>query len=91
MAGNTSHNDEGANVWESRIRWILGVAVLIAVNFASVSYYAGGYSRDIETNRNTINSLELNTVNKDQFNELKSDLKEIRSDIKELVKDGRRK
>jgi uncharacterized membrane protein YgaE (UPF0421/DUF939 family) len=91
---NTStHENEMSSglIWEARIRWFLGIGALVVVNFASVSYYAGSYTKDIEANKAKISTLENNTINKDQFNELKNDLKDIQKDIKDLIKDGRKK
>lgn len=78
-----SDEKENSTVW---VRWGGTIAIVIIVNFMSAAYFMGGTENKVQQNDKRITNLESDRVTREQFNELKIDLKEIKSDVKELGK-----
>lgn len=67
-------------------RWGVTVGIVVAVNFASASYYFGETNRAIQDNRRRIDALETNRVTTDQIEQIRLDLREVKSDVKDMLK-----
>lgn len=64
------------------IRW--GVSIIIVLG--GWVYLAGSTTEKVSLLKQEVDELKLNRVTRDQFLEMKSDVKEIKQDLKELSK-----
>ena len=71
------------------IRWFVTIAIIVVANAATAAWWVSASSAKIDRNEQRILKLENDGVTKDQFMELKSDLKDVRTDVKELLRQRR--
>jgi len=77
---------QDSTVW---IRWSGTIAIVVGVNFVSAAYFVGGTESKVQQGEKRLERLEADQVTRDQFNELKIDVKEIKQDVKDLGKSRR--
>lgn len=74
------------NLWTG----MLGITITIISVLVGVGVTAGSYAADLSEAKQKIDSLEKQVVTKEEFRELKSDVKEIKKEIFEIGKAARK-
>lgn len=68
-------------------RWVVTLIAVVATNVGTMAYMSGTYTKQIENNVLKIQDLERavrEAPTRNEWSDIKGDLKEIKADIKEL-------
>lgn len=66
------------------VRWIVGIAILLAAYLHTASTFAGESKNRLEQAEKRLEKLEVQQITPDRMKALEENVKEIRDDVKKL-------